>query len=53
MEDLQALYAIRDAAISQGRGAATPGPAHDKDFESTRPGSDDASGGAPAPPKRW
>jgi hypothetical protein len=49
MEDLQALYAIRDAALSQGRPAATPSPA-DEDFESTRPGSDDA---AVPPAKPW
>jgi len=54
MEDLQALYAIRDAAISQGRGGAKPGPAGQNDFESTRPGSDDAGPSGPVPPpKRW
>lgn len=37
LQDLQALYAIRDAAI--GRPPAT-GPAGESDFESTRPGSD-------------
>ena len=52
MEDLQALYAIRDAALSQGRPAATPSPVDDKDFESTRPGNDDNSA-PPPPPKLW
>jgi hypothetical protein len=49
MEDLQALYAIRDAAI---RGAPAPGPSGEKDFESTRPGDDPATSPVP-PPKRW
>ncbi|MFC5497566.1 hypothetical protein ACFPOE_08485 [Caenimonas terrae] len=48
MDDLQALYAIRDAALRQGRADPAPGPAGEKDFESTHPGEDPA-----APPKRW
>jgi hypothetical protein len=41
MDDLQALYAIRDAALGQGRPAPT-GPSGEKDFESTHPGADDS-----------
>ena len=49
-EDLQALYAIRDAALARGRPKAT-GPAGEPDFESTVPGLDpDAK---PQPPTRW
>lgn len=49
-EDLQALYAIRDAALDQGRPKAT-GPAAERDFASTFPGLDpDAK---PQPPTRW
>jgi hypothetical protein len=39
-EDLQALYAIRDAALRQGRPDST-GPAGERDFESTHPGATD------------
>ena len=53
MEDLQALYAIRDASMRQGRGNATPAPSSDKDFESTHPGEDPDAPGAPPPSKRW
>lgn len=38
MQDLQALYAIRDAALGQSRSAAK-GPAGENDFESTHPGN--------------
>lgn len=42
MEDLQALYAIRDASLRQGPPAPTA-PSGEKDFESTHPGAvDDA-----------
>ena len=49
MEDLQALYAIRDASLGQ---AQTPpaGPSGEKDFESTHPGRDDSV--APQPGRR-
>ncbi len=50
LEDLQALYAIRDASLRQGRPEAS-GPAGEKDFESTHPG--DGPDAAPPPPKRW
>ena len=50
LEDLQALYAIRDAAMHQGRPDAV-GPAREKDFESTRPG-EDGSAAAPPSPRR-
>ena len=50
MEDLQALYAIRDAALRQGRPDAV-GPAGEKEFESTHPGED--PGAPPSQPKRW
>lgn len=49
LEDLQALYAIRDAALRQGRLDAT-GPAGEADFESTHPRGE---GDPPAPPRRW
>ena len=49
MEDLQALYAIRDAAM---RGSAAPGPTGEKDFESTHPGDDPVTSPVP-PPKLW
>ena len=52
MEDLQALYAIRDAAMRQGRGSSATGPAGEKDFESTRPGEGPAAPDRPQP-KRW
>ena len=52
MEDLQALYAIRDASMRQGRGDAATGPAGERDFESTRPGEEPGAPGA-AQPKRW
>lgn len=52
-EDLQALYAIRDAAMRQGR-PAPAGPSGEQDFESTRPGADDDSAAADLPePRRW
>lgn len=53
LEDLQALYAIRDAALRQGRreGSAASGPAGQKDFESTHPGGEPAA--VPPPLKRW
>ena len=43
----------RDAAMRQGRGDATPGPAGDKDFESTHPGDEPDAAGSPPQPKRW
>ena len=52
MEDLQALYAIRDASLRQGRSEAASGPAGEKDFESTRPGEEPGAPGSPQP-KRW
>jgi hypothetical protein len=48
MEDLQALY----ATMRLGRGNPTPGPAADKDFESTHPGDEPDAAGPPLP-KRW
>ena len=50
MEDLQALYAIRDAALRGGRPDPV-GPSGEKDFESTHPGGD--PGARPSQPKRW
>jgi hypothetical protein len=56
LEDLQALYAIRDAALRQQRGAARS-PGAEPDFESTRPGADqdapNPSLSAPPAPRRW
>jgi hypothetical protein len=53
MDDLQALYAIRDAALRQGRPSAT-GPAGEQDFENTRPAEDsDPSGAKAQQPRRW
>ena len=52
MEDLQALYAIRDASMRQGRSNSATGPAGEKDFESTRPGEAPAGPDRPQP-KRW
>ena len=52
LEDLQALYAIRDEAMRHGR-PGRAGPAGEQDFEATRPGTDaDFSAPAPKPP-RW
>ena len=52
LEDLQALYAIRDEAMRHGR-PGRAGPAGEHDFEATRPGTDDDFS-APAPkPPRW
>ncbi|GAC1604324.1 MAG: hypothetical protein NVS3B2_09760 [Ramlibacter sp.] len=46
-DDLQALYAIRDAALREGRHRSV-GPSGEADFESTHPG------GVPQPgPRRW
>lgn len=51
-EDLQALYAIRDAAL--GRAPVSPGPAGERDFESTHPGTDDSEAPTgPGQPPRW
>ena len=50
MEDLQALYAIRDAALRQGR-SGPAGPAGERDFESTHPGLEPGAG--PSQPKGW
>ena len=50
-EDLQALYAIRDAALRQGRPDAV-GPSGEKDFESTHPGGD-VPAARPPRPSRW
>lgn len=47
LEDLQALYAIRDEALRHGR-PGRAGPAGEQDFEATRPGTD-ADFSAPAP----
>jgi hypothetical protein len=52
MEDLQALYAIRDAALRQGRPDAV-GPAGEADFESTHPGGAADPVPPPTPPRRW
>lgn len=55
LEDLQALYAIRDASLRRGR-PESKGAAGERDFESTHPGAagDDPPGDAPAPaPRRW
>ena len=51
LEDLQALYAIRDAAL-RPNWAAAQGPSGEQDFESTRPGTDQdtSSKSASAPP---
>ncbi|MCY7319075.1 MAG: hypothetical protein LH617_10190 [Ramlibacter sp.] len=53
LEDLQALYAIRDASLRHGRPAA-PGPSGESDFEDTQRGGDE---GSPTPvppgPRRW
>jgi hypothetical protein len=51
-EDLQALYAIRDAAMRQGRPNAA-GPAGEADFESTHPGGEPDPSSPSAPPRRW
>ena len=53
LEDLQALYAIRDASLRGGR--QTPsGPSGEADFEDTQPGGDDEAPTSPAPPpRRW
>lgn len=50
-EDLQALYAIRDAALRQGRPDAV-GPSGEKDFESTHPGGVGPAA-RPPHPSRW
>ena len=53
LEDLQALYAIRDASLRHGR-PAVPGPSGESDFEDTQPGGDDASPTPVSPgPRRW
>lgn len=53
LEDLQALYAIRDAAMRHDRPAAR-GPAGEQDFENTRPASDLDPPPAKLPhPRRW
>ncbi len=52
LEDLQALYAIRDAALRQSRPAAT-GPAGEKDFQSTDPQGDSGAARQPPTAKRW
>lgn len=48
LDDLRALYAIRDAALGR---PARGGPSGEQDFESTRPGSDLDQ--PPPPPRRW
>jgi hypothetical protein len=50
-EDLQALYAIRDAAMRQGRGTPASAASGDKDFQSTHPGGEPDA--PDAPPRRW
>lgn len=51
LDDLRALYAIRDAAL--GRPAPT-GPAGEPDFQSTRPGTDLDPPGLPhGQPRQW
>jgi hypothetical protein len=52
LEDLQALYAIRDAALRPQQPQAT-GPAGERDFESTHPGAGAGpDAGAPGPLRR-
>ncbi len=52
-EDLQALYAIRDASLGR-RLPGAPGPSGESDFEDTQPGSGDASPTPEPPaPRRW
>lgn len=51
LEDLQALYAIRDAVLRQGRPGAA-GPAGEQDFQSTDPESGAGSVAQPTQPKR-
>ena len=51
MDDLRALYAIRDAALGRPAGK---GPSGESDFESTRPGTDPDPPALPgAQPRRW
>lgn len=52
MEDLLALYAIRDAAMRQGRPGES-GPAGERDFESTHPGGEPDAVPPPPPPRNW
>lgn len=53
LEDLQALYAIRDAAMRQGRGPGK-GPAGEQDFENTQPGDGaDSPAATPQQPRSW
>lgn len=56
LEDLQALYAIRDAALRPTRAPAR-GPAGERDFESTRPAADQEAPGkslsSPPSPRPW
>lgn len=52
-EDLQALFAIRDASMRQGRPDAK-GPSGEQDFENTRPASDLDPPPSKLPhPRRW
>ena len=50
LEDLRALYAIRDAALRRGRPEQT-GPAGERDFQETLPGPE-TGGSAPVPNHR-
>lgn len=50
LDDLRALYAIRDAALGR---PARGGPSGEQDFESTRPGSDHDPQPPPPPPRGW
>jgi hypothetical protein len=51
LEDLQALYAIRDAALRPQKPQAT-GPAGERDFESTHPGAGAGPEADPPGPRR-
>lgn len=52
LEDLQALYAIRDAALRQGRPGPKPATCA-RDFESTHPGAEDEPARHPSQPPAW
>ena len=52
LDDLQALYAIRDESLRHGR-PGRAGPAGEQDFEATRPGTDADFSAPPLKPPRW
>ena len=54
LEDLQALYAIRDASLRRGQPTAS-GPSGQGDFQDTQPGGDDTppTPGASGSSRRW